>query len=70
MAHDAPLAVAKAMDSVAAVRTILLSETRSELTGEQEVAPPPRKVDRCLGITQLFPRQRVSGIPVVNEASG
>jgi len=30
----------------------------------------PRKVDRCLGITQLFPRQRVSGIPVVNEASG
>jgi len=41
MPHDAPLTVAKAMDSVAAVRTILLSETGSERTGGVDVIAVP-----------------------------
>jgi cellulose synthase/poly-beta-1,6-N-acetylglucosamine synthase-like glycosyltransferase len=41
MPHDAPLAVAKAIKSFAAVRTILLSETGSEQTDGVEVIAVP-----------------------------
>lgn len=41
MPHDAPFTVAKAIDSIAAVRTILLSETGSEQTGGVDVIAVP-----------------------------
>ncbi len=42
MSHDAPLTVANAMDSLANVRTVLLSEPGSEPTGGADVIAVPR----------------------------